>query len=290
MLTDLAHAFKVSPTTTEFAHNAHLEHSGAQPPANAYSCVAKTLSIQQLPMPVSAFQDMDWFQVNANNALLISSSATDSAWLVLSTPTITATLRPVIAHQVTTPTNTVSALKNAEPMKSTTHPLSPAPVFRVWEESTESALSVPLELNPLLMDQPAQPADPTNNWLTEFVSANLDSPWTQLKSALPAQVSPTDSSSTVSAQLAPKLWSMTAWADANALPGKFCKELCVPANAEVTRFWTPTETASPVEPTKWFPTDNAFASLDTLSAAVESANWPVPATSSFSREDVQFAH
>lgn len=75
---ELALAPQVSPTTTESAHNAHPEPSGAQPPANASSSVAKTPSTQQLPTPASASQDTDWSQVNANNALPISSSATDS--------------------------------------------------------------------------------------------------------------------------------------------------------------------------------------------------------------------
>ena len=58
------------------------------------------------------------------------------------------------------------------------------------------------------------------------------------------------SSLTDCAQFALKRRSMTAMVDANALMAKYFKEISVLVNAEMTRFWIATETATPVVQTK----------------------------------------
>lgn len=57
------------------------------------------------------------------------------------------------------------------------------------------------------------------------------------------------------------------------------------ASAKLMNSWTEMETATPVDPTKSFPTDSVSAQLDTAATAVESALSPVAKDSSPSKED-----
>ena len=75
----------------------------------------------------------------------------------------------------------------------------------------------------------------------------------------------------------------------DALKEKFFRELPAPANAKLTNFWTPTETATLVETTKSSPTDSAFALPDTPLTAVVSALCLAELVNSPSREDVPSA-
>ena len=92
----------------------------------------------------------------------------------------------VIALVDTSPINLESALKNAEPMKSLTLPLTNASASKDLEESVENVPSAQSEALLQLMEIHATTVEPMNRMSTEPASANKDLPATQQKSVLHA--------------------------------------------------------------------------------------------------------
>ena len=128
----------------------------------------------------------------------------DTASLAQSTPDSTQPQETATASVDTTPTNSESALRNAEPTKSTTLTLINASALRVSEEFKEDAQSVLPDQKLPPTDQAALTAKSMKFFSMENASANRDLHTTQQEFAQPAKIFPMDSSSMASAQSALK--------------------------------------------------------------------------------------
>lgn len=179
----------------------------------------------------------------------------------------------------------VSALRNAELMKSMIQSTKDANVFKAWPESVEHALSA-LKVPPqLLMDQDAHLVHPMKTLLMENAFANRDMPTILVESAVNAVIFPTDLSLTESALSVPEVSSTTELVDADAQLVKFNKESAAFLNANLMRSPMPKETALLAQPIKSFPMENASAKLDMPPIAVESALFLAEMVNSPSKED-----
>lgn len=114
-----ANAMLDSPTITDSAPNAHQAPSGAHKPTHASSSADKMPSTVLQPTPAFATQATDSKTVYAKSAPTTTSSATDIASPVPSTPHSTPQPTTAIASLDTTLTRQASALRNAEPTKLT---------------------------------------------------------------------------------------------------------------------------------------------------------------------------
>lgn len=121
-----------------------------------------------------------------SNALLDTSSATDIVSPVPLTQSTILRAPTATVCQDSTQINMEFALENVEQMKPTIPTPFSVSVYRDWEESVVSVLSVLLDLSLLLMEAHATTVVPMKNWLVENVYAKWDMPTILVKFALHA--------------------------------------------------------------------------------------------------------
>ena len=131
-------------------------------------------------------------------------SATDTASPAQSTLNSTLAQETATASVDSTPTNSESALKNAEPTKNIILTLINANVSKASEEFKEDVPFVLQDQKPPSTDQAAPTAKPTKSFSAENAFVSKDTLTIQLEFAQLAKIFPTDSSSTDSARFAPE--------------------------------------------------------------------------------------
>ena len=160
LILELAPVRQASLIITEFAQNALLDLSGAQPQASASMSAVKMQLIPKLLELVFVTVDLDSTLDHAKHAQIITSSPTDIALLVQLTLTIMLLPRDAIALLDSSPTNGVFVKRNAEQTKFTL--LTPKDVHASKDlEELMEFVKCALQVQPLpQMDHHAQSVVP----------------------------------------------------------------------------------------------------------------------------------